>query len=439
MSVRNLIASLSAVTFLLSPITAPAVQANERESALIMSGPGLRIHGADVSRWQHPNGQLINFKKMHRAGLRFLMIKASDSRAESDRIARRYLYTDRREAQKAGIYTGFYHYATLPNVSTIEELSRNARAQANQVLGRLRSLGGYNSLDMPYALDLENNCVQYDSNSNCIKYASRAFVTEWAKVFLATVRDKSNRTPIFYSYPAFLENAMQRDLELSQYPLWLAHYALDPFPEISGPGVKRFGCYVHSWTNSSCKSEWAVWQYSSCGIAGKYGVPGNRLDLNVFRGDPKRFLELANGTWRPENIDFMPENETTTIKMDYLSATTHDKNVRSSIQVFRPDGTPVVTGSVKFFLPGNDGKILFTQQVLRVNSGQWKISIGGLPAGSYSGEFRFSDTSNTHRKIKIATTFTVIQNPDPVVAPSPAPERSPAARGGDSCRGQFKN
>ena len=27
-------------------------------------GPGSRIHGADISRWQHPNNKLINFKKM---------------------------------------------------------------------------------------------------------------------------------------------------------------------------------------------------------------------------------------------------------------------------------------------------------------------------------------------------------------------------------------
>jgi len=437
MSVRSFIATLSVVAITL--VSIPSTSANEKESALTMSGPGFRIHGADVSRWQHPNGKAINFQKMHKAGLRFLMIKASDTRSESDNIAKKYLYTDRREAQKAGIYTGFYHYAILPDVTSIDALSLDAQRQARQVIARIKSLGGYNAMDLPYALDLENHCVRYSANKECIKYASRAFVTEWAKVFLATLRDATNRTPIFYSYPAFLEVAMQRDVELSQYPLWLAQYAVDPFPEISAPGVKRIGCYVHSWTNSSCKSEWAMWQYSSCGTASKYGVPGNRLDLNVFRGDPKKFLELANGTWSAGDIEFMPVNETTTIKLDYLTSTTHDRDVLASIQVFRPDNSPVVTGDVKFFLIGNGGKIIFSQSSLRVANGMWKIAIKGLPAGIYSGDFRFSDLSNTHRKNRIPVTFTVIQNPDPVVAPSPKPEVSPKARPGDSCSGQFKS
>ena len=437
MSARSFIATLSALALSFS-LVSPAA-AKEREAALSMSGPGIRIHGADVSRWQHPNGKLINFKKMHKAGLRFLLIKASDTRSESDRIARKYLYTDRREAQKVGIYTGFYHYAVLPDVTTIEALTADAQRQARQVIARIKSLGGYNSLDLPYALDLENNCVKYGANSSCAKYASRKFVTEWAKSFLATVRDATNRTPIFYSYPAFLENAMQRDAELAQYPLWLAQYAVDPFPELSAPGVKRVGCYVHSWTNSSCKSEWVIWQYSSCGTASKYGVPGNRLDLNVFRGEPRKFLELADGTWSPSDIEFMPFNETTTIKLDYLTATTHDKDVLASVQVFRPDGSPVVTGEMKFFLILAGEQVTFRQKALRVANGMWKLEIKGLAAGNYSGEFRFSDVSNTHRRIKVPVNFTITQNPDPIVAPSPEPEVSPKARPGDSCRGQFKS
>ena len=69
----------------------------------------------------------------------------------------------------------------------------------------------------------------------------------------------------------------------------------------------------------------------------------------------------------------------------------------------------------------------------------WKIEIKGLVAGTYSGEFRFSDVSKTHRRIKVPVAFTVVQNPDPIVAPSPEPEVSPKARPGDSCRGQFKS
>ena len=29
---------------------------------IVAVGPGARIHGADVSRWQHPNGRSIDFR-----------------------------------------------------------------------------------------------------------------------------------------------------------------------------------------------------------------------------------------------------------------------------------------------------------------------------------------------------------------------------------------
>ena len=434
---QRLISALTITALLFKPIS-PAV-ANFGESPILMSGPGTRIHGADISRWQHPFGKSINFKKMQKAGLRFVMIKASDSRDDSDQLALKYVATDRKLAQEAGIYTGFYHYARLPDVSTIAAVEKDARVQAQKVIWRLASLGGYNERDLPYALDLENNCIRYRSNDSCSKHAPRAHVTAWAKVFLATVKEKTGRTPIFYSYPLFLENAMNRDAQLRQYPLWLAHYALDPFTPTSGPGVKNSGCYVHSWTSASCKSQWVIWQYTSCGIAPKYGVPGSRLDLNVFRGTEETFKTLATGVWTPEEEDLMPVNETSTMKLDYLTAPVAGKDVLTSVQVFRPDGSPVVTGDVKFAAVGNAVTPKFKQSSFRTTSGMWKITISGLIAGTYTGEIRYTDLTGTHAKASIPVSFTVNINPNPSATPSPKPEVSPTARPSDGCRGQVKN
>jgi GH25 family lysozyme M1 (1,4-beta-N-acetylmuramidase) len=335
-------AALLAFLALSFPITAaPSMAAPKefvpKESAPKMAGPGDRIHGADISRWQHPNDKPINFVKMHAAGLRFVMIKASDSRQDADRLAVKYVAADRSGAQEAGIYTGFYHYAVLPDVSSNSALIKDAKVQAQKAIWRLASMGGYNAMDLPYALDLENNCIRYRANKSCSKRATKSAVTIWAKAFLSTLKEKTGRTPIFYSYPNFLEGAMVRDKELAQYPLWLAQYAINPAIPTAQPGLKNIGCYVHSWTTSSCKSEWVVWQYTSCGIAPKYGVPGNRLDLNVFRGTQEAFLALASGTWVPNEIDLMPQNETSTMVIDYISATSTDKYVTFSLQVLRPD------------------------------------------------------------------------------------------------------
>lgn len=440
MSLRSFTASIAALTMLAFPITAaPTNAATEKESVLAMAGPGNRIHGADISRWQHPNDKPINFKKMYSAGLRFVMIKASDSRQDSDRLAVKYLAGDRNGAQAEGIYTGFYHYAVLPDVSKSSDVVKDANVQAQKAIWRLASLGGFNEMDLPYALDLENNCVRVRNNGSCAKRASRSAVTLWAKTFLVALKEKTGRTPIFYSYPTFMESAMARDKELAKYPLWMAQYAIDPAIPTAQPGVKNVGCYVHSWTTSSCKSQWIVWQYTSCGIAPKYGVPGTRVDLNVFRGTQESFLTLASGTWIPEETDLMPHGETSTMLLDYVAASSTDKNVVFSLQVLRPDSSAVVTGDVKFVSGPNEVPFKFTQSVVRATSGYWKISLKTDLAGTWNGELRFNDPSETHADVKLPVTFTVAQGVAPTPAPSPTPKASPKPKTSNGCKNQIKN
>lgn len=404
---------------------------------LKIAGPAGKIHGADISRWQHPSDKKINFTKMHKAGLDFVMIKASDTRDSSDLMAVKYLEQDRTGAQEAGIHTGFYHYAILPNVTTKKAVEQDALAQVQKVIWRIDSLGGYNELDLPYALDLETNCVAVTSTGTCRKYSTRAHATLWAKVFLKTLKDKTGRTPIIYSSPYFLENALRRDKELTQYPLWIAQYTIDPAKPSSRPNVKSGGCYVHSWTTSECSANWTMWQYTSCGIAPRYGVPGSRLDLNVFSGTPEKFKSLLTGTWSPEPHEDMPRDEASTLTITSYSAKTTDKKVIINIEVIRPDNTPVVTGTVQFKLT-TDNEILpvFTQNVSRETSGSWRISLSGLTAGNWSGNVEFKDASGTHSTVLAPLAFSLEQGEAISPKPSKKPSVKPAV---DSCRNQIKN
>ena len=403
-------------------------------------GPGGRIHGADISRWQHPNGALIDFAKMHQAGVRFVMIKASDTRDDADALSLKYLIMDRSAAQAAGIYTGFYHYAVLPDVKTDEQVVIDAQTQAQKALWRLGALGGYNERDLPYALDLENNCVRL-SGKTCSRYLPKSQITLWAKTFLKIVKEKTDRTPIIYSYPSFLEGALMRDDELRQYPLWLAQYAINPADPLAQPGLKDGGCYVHSWTTANCSSTWTIWQYSSCGIAPKYGVPGTRLDLNVFRGSPSTFLDLIKGRWTPEVTDQMPKNEATSLTYKNIKFSTADKPVTLEVDVTRPDGRPVVTGTVRFYVnaltPINPKP---TQTVVRATSGSWKLSIKGIPAGPWTGDIGFVDATGTHAVSKSPIEFTIGEalpvSPSPTPKPTPAPSKKPVT---DGCKNQIKN
>jgi GH25 family lysozyme M1 (1,4-beta-N-acetylmuramidase) len=420
--------SLALTAFTIVPVAA---------DDLSLIGPGDRLHGADVSRWQHPNDKPINFKKMHSAGLSFVMIKASDTRYDADRLALKYVKMDRNAAQDAGIYTGFYHYAILPNVSTPAAIAKDARAQVQKVIWRLSDLGGYNNQDLPYALDLETRCIQWSSSGACAKNATRSAATLWAKTFLKTLKEKTGRTPILYSSPSFLETALNRDKELNSYPLWIAQYAIDPAEPDAKPNVKPGGCFVHSWTTKECSANWTMWQYTSCGIAPKYGVPGNRLDLNVFSGGREKFLALLTGTWQPEPMDVMPKNETSTIVISSYSASTTNKNVIINVEVKRPDSTPVVTGTVRYYFgPENLTTPAVIQNVERETSGVWKLSISGVPAGSWVGHVGFTDETGTHAEVKMPLSFDVLQGPTPAPKPSKKPTKKPST---DSCRGQIKN
>ena len=430
---------------LYSPIRAITVKqqpefSNADQAQFIdLKGPGGRIHGADISRWQHPNDKPIDFVKKYEAGMRFVFIKASDTRETADRLAVKYAAMDHHAAQAAGLYTGFYHYAVLPDVTTPEGIKEDALAQAQKVVWRLASMGGYSDRDLPYALDLENKCVRYSSTGACQKYATRSAVTLWATTFLASLKEKTGRTPILYSYPSFLEGSMVRTPELAQYPLWLAQYGIDPANPINQPGQKLGGCYVHSWTGANCDSQWTVWQYSSCGIAPKYGVPGNRLDLNVFRGTPSSFLELVKGVWKPTLVDLMPQQEATNMSLINQSSTTTNKAVSFKVNVVRPTSSPVVTGTVKFvFDKSTMPAVKPTQRILRETSGIWTLELRNVPAGSFKGKILFEDVSGTHATSVIETTFDVTQGPTqtPKPTPSPTATKKPTT---DGCRGQIKN
>jgi len=407
----------------------------EPEQLIEVLGPGGRIHGTDVSRWQHPGDKPIDFAKMYAAGIRFVMIKASDTRDDADALAVKYLLMDRNAAQAAGIFTGYYHYAILPNTTNRDAVIRDAQAQAQKAIWRLSSLGGYTDKDLPYALDLENNCVAA-SGSTCTKYAQKSLVTLWAETWLETLYEKTGRKPIFYSYPTFLEQAMVRSAKLREYPLWKAQYGINPADPSAEPGRKVFGCFVHSWSNSDCTSLWQIWQYTSCGIGEKYGVASARVDLNVYRGDTFSFLQLTKGIWVPQSTDLLPVLEPTTMLITSVSASTTDKTTKLKIEVRRPSNEPVVTGTVAFKLAAELTKKV-DQTPVRDAAGVWTLSLRNLPAGVIDGIVYFVDQTNTHAGAQQPLVFELQQGPTP--SPTPTPKPTAVKPPVDSCKNQIKN
>jgi GH25 family lysozyme M1 (1,4-beta-N-acetylmuramidase) len=414
------------------------------------AGPGGKIEGIDISLYQHPGGAPIDFRQMYNAGIRFVIIKGGDTFDQFDAQAVKYLATDRAAAQRASMYTSFYYYATLPDSYDPAVVVSDAKAQAQKTIWRLASLGGYNRRDLPVALDLENNCVRLNNSGTCAHVAAPQLVTLWAQTWLDTVAKTTGKKPFLYSYPQFLENSMVRSSALRQYPLWIARYGTNPTLTSTQLNAKSVGCYAHSWSNADCSTQWQIWQYTSCGIPGKYGVPGDRVDLNVFNGNTHDFMSLVRGTWQPTPAQMLPFNEPTTLSITSQNSATNKDPVIINVNVTRPDGTPVVAGSVSF-TSATSLMSSGVQNAVRSASGSWTLRITGLPAGNYLGTVNFQDSTSTEAASQEPIEFTVSQAPTPTPTPTPSssstpslnptPSPSPTAKKPpvNSCAGQFRN
>ena len=231
---------------------------------------------------------------------------------------------------------------------------------------------------------------------------------------------------------------MVRSETLRQYPLWLAQYGINPADPIAQPGLKTVGCYVHSWSTANCSSQWQIWQYSSCGIGPKYGVPSNRVDLNVYSGSEEAFMKLLSGTWEPDLSDMLPINETTTIALVSSKSQTTNDVTQFVVDVSRPDGTPVVTGEVAF-KNSETLTIKPIQKLIRSATGRWTLNITGLAAGTHQGVIEFSDPSETHAISQLPVLFTITQGPTPSPSPSPTPTKKPTPKPVDTCANQIRH
>lgn len=282
---------------------------------IAMAGPGGRIGGVDISRYQH-SILPIDFKQMAKSGVGFAFIKGSDGNTADDSITRAYVISDSAAAKAAGIYVGYYHFARVPDSNSSPVIIASAQKQAGQALARLAELGGYDGKTLPYVLDIESA----PRNTNA------ASITLWTKTWLDTLYSATGRRSIVYSYRYFLSRKFLTDSATISYlrlhPLWLAHPGNPANPDIV-PGKREdgIGCYKSAWTLSDCTATWSFWQYTSRGDREKYGIPwspktGNpcppgvkycspdvkqprlHLDLNVLNGSVVDLANLVQGTWR---------------------------------------------------------------------------------------------------------------------------------------------
>ncbi|MSZ79084.1 MAG: hypothetical protein F2678_03520, partial [Actinobacteria bacterium] len=288
---------------------------------IVARGPGSRILGVDLSRWQS-SAQPVDFNKMAAAGVAFAFIKGSDGLLTEDALAVPHVIKWAPEAKAAGILVGYYHFARIPVTVVPEEIVASAQAQAAQAAARLAELGGYDDRTLPYVLDIEGvNSTITDE-----------MVTLWTTTWLDEMQLATSRAPVVYSYRSFLQDrllqsAVTKD-KLRNYHLWLAQPGNPAKASVKvGQGLKKGKpCYETAWKQSDCSYVWTFWQYTSKGDREKYGIPWspsvgscptgvslcfpgkgtgrNHLDLNVFNGTAADLTALVNGSWIRSPLEY---------------------------------------------------------------------------------------------------------------------------------------
>ena len=198
------------------------------------------IHGIDVSYYQGKiNWTKVKAMKEDEVKVSFAFIKATEGILQVDP----YFQRNWREAPKAGIVCGAYHFFRP---------KKSGKAQAKFFL----QVANVEKGDLPPVVDIE-------TLDGVTPLRMRLELSD----FLTYVEMKTGVRPIIYTGLKFYEDNLEGKLD--DYPLWIAHY-YQPRLRLD-------------------KSRWKFWQHSD---KARINGIGHVVDFNAFNGDSTALVEM---------------------------------------------------------------------------------------------------------------------------------------------------
>ncbi|MES2276303.1 MAG: glycoside hydrolase family 25 protein [Bacteroidota bacterium] len=199
------------------------------------------IHGIDVSYAQGKiDWQKVKAMQEDSVHISFAFVKATEGLLTVDP----YFQRNWREAPKAGITCGAYHFF---------HPEKNGLWQARFFLQNAKTEKG----DLPPVADVEQ-----------LNNTSPAVMRKELKAFLSQVQSQTKIRPIIYTNLSFYVDYLAGYFD--GYPLWIANYQQEDLK--IDPNTK-----------------WQFWQHSD--VARVNGI-GHTVDFNAFRGDSLAFSKL---------------------------------------------------------------------------------------------------------------------------------------------------
>lgn len=199
------------------------------------------IHGIDVSYYQGKiDWHKVKAMNEDDVKVHFAFIKAT----EGVMLVDRYFQRNWREAAKAGIICGAYHFFRP---------RKSGKWQAKFFLQTVDVERG----DLPPVVDVEE-----------LNGVPASKMRKELKEYVNYIEDKTGVKPIIYTGLSFYQDYL--DGHFDNYPLWIAHY-------------------YKAKLKISPKTKWHFWQHSD---KAKVNGIGHVVDFNVFNGDTLSFRKL---------------------------------------------------------------------------------------------------------------------------------------------------
>lgn len=200
------------------------------------------IKGIDISEM---NG-VIDFEKVKKSGIDFVIIRASFGRKKEDKL----LHRNAKACIRNKIPIGFYYYSYAVDEETARE----------EALFFLKSIKDYKDhIKYPLIIDMEDS-DGYKKEKNAI---SKENLTNIVKVATDVIRNQGF-IPMVYANKDYFDNYLDEE-ELKNVPKWIA------------------------WWNEKAqidKSKYTIWQYKSTGIV--EGI-GTKVDMNESFFDYEKY------------------------------------------------------------------------------------------------------------------------------------------------------
>jgi lysozyme len=205
----------------------------------------MTIRGIDVSAHQ---GR-VDWHGVKAEGYGFAFVKATEGAVYTSATFKR----NWQGTKEAGLLRGAYHYF-LGNM--------NPEKQAEHFLNVVQPQAG----DLPPVLDIEVS-----------RGVSRLHLAAVVLAWLKHVEAATGLKPIIYTYPSFWRSSV--GVDMSDYPLWIAHYR------------RKTPSLPKGW------KDYLFWQYDDRGHLS--AVQHNPVDLNVFQGSQQQLQALTRRTAKP--------------------------------------------------------------------------------------------------------------------------------------------